>query len=124
VNPGPKDQTSSESELEDMEPLEPPRNKKPTRGQPSIQIDDIQAEVLNFHDGDVDITMGKDLEKRGIKPSSHMEDFWPQAQIQQSEAKPSQFHGMVQTISYCVWVCTDCCNIQRYSVPVVAGLKQ
>jgi len=88
-----------------LEPLGPPKTKKPTRGQPAIQIDDIQVEALQYHDEDVDITMGKDLEKRGIKPSTQMENFWPKDQEAQSKAQPSQFHGMPRQFSVVPMCC-------------------
>ena len=72
----PEDQASSESESGDIALGHSSSNPKgPTRSQPAIKINDIKAGTLTFYDRDVDITMDKDLERRGLQPHGVIEDF-------------------------------------------------
>jgi hypothetical protein len=90
----PEDQASSESESGDIALGHSSSNPKgPTRSQPAIKINDIKAGTLTFYDRDVDITMDKDLERRGLQPHGVIEDFWSKDQTQ-PKSQSSQFQGM------------------------------
>jgi hypothetical protein len=58
------------------------------------KIDDIEAGTLTFYDKDVDLTMAKDLEKRGIGIPEQIEDLWPKEQEMPSRTQSSQFQGI------------------------------
>jgi len=89
------DQTStSESEHEGTKGPKYPNSKRPIRRQLPVQIEDIEPGALEFYDKDVDVTIAKDLEKRGLDIHGQIEELWPKDHEIPPGPQSSQFQGI------------------------------